>query len=430
MASSTEAATIEADGLQMHPTVLKFLVQFMAPPTKLLFVEPHTTVGAFRLQVHANSTVKSSSSRLMMFVKREYLQDGGTELTESSESDEKTEEIFPYVQLDDDARTLGSYGFVHNIECDITVDVLVREQIFTDIGKYVSKINTQDDTQLDRPCGICMSSDGWLYVPDKEQQCVKVINASEGSLIRTIQMNGMQPNYVCLSLDETQLFVSVGNSGIQVMCTSDGTYISTIGTCKQWEERHCDDDRFSYTKGICLSLDGEYLFVADKKRVQVMSVTDGSCVQIIGSESLDHKYTEFYNPRGICLSSDGKLLFVTDGSNCRIQVFQVADGMYLRTIGSMCQFASPNDICLSKDDEYLFVVDSWNNRVQVVSVSDGACVRKFGDKEGPKLGTFGAEGLEPGPGQLYFPMGICLSPKAEFVFVTDNNRLQKFTGFQ
>ena len=134
--------------------------------------------------------------------------------------------------------------------------------------------------------------------------------------------------------------------------------------------------------GVCVSPDGELLFVAERNnhRVQVLRASDGAHVRSVGSKGSGHD--QFKYPSFVCLSRDGAVLFVADTANHRVQVLRAADGAYVRTIGSKGQrpgqFKDPRGMCLSLDGEHLFVVGFGNDRVQMLRVSDGAHVRSFG----------------------------------------------------
>ena len=130
---------------------------------------------------------------------------------------------------------------------------------------------------------------------------------------------------------------------------------------------------------ICLSPDNEYLFVADSgnNRVQVFCVADGAHVRSIGSKGSGPGQID--SAFDVCISPDGDFLFIADVNNHRVQFFSARDGHFLRSIplGS----ARPVALCLSHNAQYIFVADSNDNYVLVVRASDGELLCTLGSEE-------------------------------------------------
>ena len=106
----------------------------------------------------------------------------------------------------------------------------------------------------------------------------------------------------------------------------------------------------------------------------------GEFVRAFGSEGIGAG--QFNQPWGMCMSSDGDLLFVAEYGNHRVQVVRESDGSPVRSIGSQgsgaAQFIGPSFVYLSHDGSCLFVSDTYNHRVQVLRASDGSHVRTIG----------------------------------------------------
>jgi DNA-binding beta-propeller fold protein YncE len=419
--------TAAAAAVPLLPAVPQVNVRLMSS-TKSLNFDPATTVGVFRFQVY--SAFMIMLTRLVMIVDDADLQaeadDAAPEAPDAPDAPDSAsnpvETYGNFTILDDDARTLGSYGIV----AGITINVIVRDRNLTELGTYVplyeagvqEEQEEQDvyDVQYEPyvpndPYGICMSSNGLLFVAEKKDNCVQVIRISDGSLINTISMWGMMPNLLCLSPNEEHLYVSDFYGVVHIFETEDGVFVRTIGS----EDNSAG--QFDLPCGICISLNGEHMYVVDKcHRVQVMRVSDGACEMTIGSQGRDDG--QLLCPTGVCMSPDGEFLFVSDSSNHRIQVFQTSDGQFVRSFGSYGngpgQLIEPGNMCLTKDGEYLFVIDNLNYRVQVLRASDGEYVHGFDSR-----------------GQFEYPIGICLSPDEDFLFVTEkkNDRLHKFVAF-
>lgn len=147
--------------------------------------------------------------------------------------------------------------------------------------------------------------------------------------------------------------------------------------------------KLDYPRKICLSPDGDKLYVSDsiKDCIHVINVKDGSYIQTIGPCS---------GASGICLSPDGLELFVIITNPYRINVFRTTDGSHSRNIDIPDR---AYDICLSKNGEELYVSINSKHIVMVLNSTTGRTIRIL-------------------RGRFKFPFGICISPD-ELLFVTD-----------
>ena len=213
-----------------------------------------------------------------------------------------------------------------------------------------------------------------------EQQRLFVMPSAVATDMASSQIN--QSEAMTLD-DDTRTLASYGIVNemtvyIVVRAYELGEFVRTFSSC-------CSGTGpFNGPWGMCMSSNGELLFVADgvNHKVQLFRATDGSHVRTIGSKGSGDG--QFKMPYFICLSHNDSLLFVTDSGNNRVQVLSASDGSHVRTIGSkgsdIGQFNDPCGLCLSPDNEYLFVSDTNNHRVQVVRLSDGQFIRTIGSK--------------------------------------------------
>lgn len=156
------------------------------------------------------------------------------------------------------------------------------------------------------------------------------------------------------------------------------------------------------------------LYVCDTggHRVQVFALAGGALVRTVGKRGI--KPGEFNFPEGLTVDRAGRL-YVVDALNFRYQVFD-ADGKFLSTHGQMGQepgsFARPKGIALDSDG-HVYVSDAAFCNVQVF------------DAEGHLLIWIGGPGAAPGQFQL--TEGIYVDA-ADRVFVVDqmNKRVQRF----
>lgn len=241
--------------------------------------------------------------------------------------------------------------------------------------------------------GICISPNNeFIFITDTDDARIRVLNTANGSYVRSIEgppTNPLvSPTEICISPSGDEIFVTEGLSEIdedgtltystkvKVFNAMDGTFNRTI-------------DSPGRKTDICISHDGELLFVADflNHQIQVLRARDGTFLRTIGKDRVRH-------PTSICLSQEGEL-YVTDGSNS-IKVFHATDGSYIRSIvigRRLCL------IYMSPTGE-LFVSHPRNNRGIEVFRADGTHVRTID--------------------QTDFSRGLCFSNTNELFVVSKN----------
>lgn len=241
--------------------------------------------------------------------------------------------------------------------------------------------------------GICISPNNeCIFITDTADARIHVLNTADGTYVRSIEgppaIPLESPTEICISPSGYELFVTEGLSqidedGIMLFSTKikvfnaiDGTLIRTI-------------DSPGRKNDICISHDGEVLFVADfsNHQIQVLRATDGTPIQSIGKERIRY-------PNSLCLSQEGEL-YVADGSNS-IKVFSVIDGSYRRSIGIGRRLSL---IRISPSGE-LFVSHPRYKRCIDVFHTNGTYVRTINETE--------------------FSLGLCFSNTNELFAVSKN----------
>ena len=253
------------------------------------------------------------------------------------------------VMLNNDKEKLTSYGVHSGTNLHAVV-------VMYPFGQYIHTIGSKNRL-FNSTRGMCMSLDGkLLFVADIMDNCVKVIRVSDDALVKNIGSPGIEPGqfalptFVCISHDGETLFVAdSGNHRIQLFSV-DGTHIKIM-------------DGFNHPCGICLSPDDNYLYVANRFDHCIIKINmlDDTREQLIGiPESPGTGSNQLNEPFGLCISNDGDLLYVADSKNKRIQVFKTSNGSYMNTIGSAVNFHIPFDVQFSSDNDCLLVSDMDN----------------------------------------------------------------------
>ena len=122
-------------------------------------------------------------------------------------------------------------------------------------------------------------------------------------------------------------------------------------------------------------------------------------------------------PRSLAVANGS--VYVCDTEKSKVQVFDSADGRFVRSIGGEVGSGEGTLDCpmaVVADDFLVYVSDFTSHRVQVYSAADGRFLQTMG------------EGVGCGQGQLLQPSGLSLDGKGN-LFVADlaNNRIQRFS---
>jgi sugar lactone lactonase YvrE len=193
--------------------------------------------------------------------------------------------------------------------------------------------------------------------------------------------------------------------------------------------------------GICLSPDGNILYVCDytAHKIKKVVIASGAVSTLAGTGT--GGYTDgallsakFFYPTGIRVSSDGNFLFIADNGNCLIRKIDIANGL-VSTIagvynafsysdnanGMLAQFNQPIDLALS-GDSILYVSDSENQIIRKINLVTTAVTTIAGTPT--VYGNIDSTGMNA---RFRYPTGLCLSNNGLTLFVADasNHKIRK-----
>jgi predicted membrane-bound mannosyltransferase/DNA-binding beta-propeller fold protein YncE len=181
------------------------------------------------------------------------------------------------------------------------------------------------------------------------------------------------PRGVAIAPDGSLFVADANNHRIQHLA-ADGTIINTWGTFADLNSGNAPGGTFNEPWGVAVSLDGQFVYVADTWNHRVQKFTAGGIfLKMWGTFGQDNDPMSLWGPRDLLVDNDGNLL-VTDTGNKRIKVFD-ADGNFISQFGEFGledgQFNEPVGIALDRATNRLYVADTWNQRVQVFDYSNG-----------------------------------------------------------
>lgn len=164
---------------------------------------------------------------------------------------------------------------------------------------------------------------------------------------------------------------------------------------------------FNQPRGLAFDADGS-IWVADfgNHRIQKLDA-HGEPLLAVGQRGKEP--LEFDQPCAVAVGPGG--IYVADTWNGRVQVLD-REGAFVREMKD--SFFGPRGLAVAKDGR-VFLADTGNHRIFVFS------------PEGGKATEFARRG--GGPGELFEPQGIALSPGEEELYVADNGnaRVSVFT---
>ena len=230
----------------------------------------------------------------------------------------------------------------------------------------VIKIKTSDNSVLEKttidvgywPYGVAVAPDGgYVYVANKFDDNVSVIQTSDNSVVNTIAV-GDGPFGVAVTpavlQDESYYVYSVyvGNRSDHTVSvikikTSDNSVL---------EKTTIDVGYWPY--GVAVAPDGGYVYVANKfdDNVSVIQTSDNSVVNTIDVG---------VGPFGVAVTPNGGYVYVTNRKDGTVSVIRTSDNSVVKTILLDVRNA-PEGVAVAPNGNYVYVANSSSGTVSVI----------------------------------------------------------------
>jgi len=271
--------------------------------------------------------------------------------------------------------------------------------------KFMRFLKGEKNKSMTDPYGITVGMDGLLYIVDKFNKVVHVVDESKNTYSSFPEGKSSLVSPIGIAVDNRgNIYVSDSKEAVIKIFKNRGKeYVGEIGR-----------GLLNRPTGLSFNVKTDELLVVDTKNSEIIryDIKDYSVKGIIGREG--NTTGSFHNPTNIFTSRDGKI-FVTDSLNFRVQVLE-PDGRFIHSFGkagdSPGYFSRPKGLAVDSDGN-IYVVDALFDNIQIF------------DNAGRLLMAFGRPGSDYG--QFWLPSGLFIDVN-DRIYVADsyNKRVQVF----
>jgi sugar lactone lactonase YvrE len=361
----------------------------------------------------------------------------------------------------------GQDGRPYDIDIDAANNIYVAVDILSKVYKYspnglllgiFGSGYGSGPGQMLSPRGVCVASNGDVYVSDSTTYGSILRFDKDGTFISRLGDDDTQPGYIGMgspngmSLMGNSVVVTL--SGVLYRYTFNGTFIESLG------ESGFEGHQFWNLNDVSVGPAGTVAVGSRQPWVQLFTTSPWTFVAAWSSASNAAGY--FDGPSDFAIGFQG-VVYVADSGNDRIQMF-TKEGSYLKSWGSegtaYGQFNLPYSLDVD-DQGNVYVSDYWNYRIQKFD-ADGNFIKAWGSKgsgytqfEGVVRLRFGPDGNlytldrynhrvqiftkngdfvnmwgTPGnkEGELTWPESLAIDKLGHLYISDDYKRIQKFTA--
>ncbi len=271
--------------------------------------------------------------------------------------------------------------------------------------KFMRFFTGEQSTFISDPYGITMDQESHLYVVDKFNKRIHVIDENN----KTYSTFPDEKSSLVSPID-----VAVDNRGNIYVSDSKEAVVKIFRQQGKEFTGEFGKGLLNRPTGLSFNAKTEELLVVDTKNSEIIryDINDYSVKGIIGKEGNSEGL--FHNPTNIFTSRDGKI-FITDSLNFRIQVL-TPEGKFIRSFGKAGDrpgyFSRPKGVAVDSDGN-IYVVDALFDNIQIFNA------------EGSLLMDFGRPGNDYG--EFWLPSGLYIDAN-DRIYVADtyNKRVQVF----
>ncbi len=303
------------------------------------------------------------------------------------------------------------------------------------------------NAEFDAPTGIVLDAQGNIYVTDRNNNCVRLINTL--GVVSTLAGNG-EPGY----LNGTGAAAEFHSPDVGICVDSNlNVFLSDQVNCAIREINSMDvvttlagngipglvngigpNAEFNYPRGITIDGEGN-LYVGDEYNNCIRKVTStGSVTVLAGNGTAGYvdgaaSTAEFNNIAGVALDGQGNLYVADDGNN-RIRIVTTSGNVYTVAGNGISGFADGTALNAEFGDARGLAVDTQGN-IYVGDYSNNAIRKITTSGMVSTIAGNGTAGHIDGKGtsaEFNYPIGVTIDSNGNlYVADSGNNRIRKIT---
>jgi streptogramin lyase len=284
------------------------------------------------------------------------------------------------------------------------------------------------------PSGICADPIGNLYIADSNNSLIRKIDIVTG-MVSTIAgctegyLDGygtsakfFRPTGICMDSNGNLFVTDAFNWRIRKINLTTGMVTTFAGSSQGYANGNGPIAKFIEPIAICIDYD-DNLYVADNQVGRIRKITPSGLVSTLAGSGVAGfadgvgSAAIFYNPQGLCVDAQ-KNIYVADSSNFRVRkitpdgtVTTILGGTYGYLDGPIADamLKSVDGICMDNQNN-LYVTE--NNKI----------IRKI-DLNANVVSTFMSESSLPGD-----PFGICFNNGTIYFTEVSRGKIKKITN--
>jgi len=311
---------------------------------------------------------------------------------------------------------------------------------------------TGSSVGFDQPAGIVSDGSGNLYIADQDNNEVRKIVISSGTVSLFAGSGGAgsgngsgsavtfnQPEGIALDGNGNMFVSELNNNDIRKIVISTGAVTTLAGNLTAGSTNGTGTGAlFSAPSG--LASDGTNLYVADhsNNEIRKIVISSGVVTTLAGSTTLGHANgtgaaASFYYPYGIVYDGAGNL-YVAEQDNNDIRKIVIATGVVttlagcqsctagtVNGVGTTATFNTPYGLGIDANGN-LYVADATNNEIRKIVISSATVSTYAGTT------TYGSANGTGTAASFHAPTGIATDASGNvYVADQDNNEIREVT---
>lgn len=244
--------------------------------------------------------------------------------------------------------------------------------------------------KFNSPFGVCVDTNGNVYVADKGNNKIRkitpdgIVTTFAGSTLGFGDGTGTQARFntpfgICIDTNGTLYVADYGNQKVRKI-TQSGVVTTLAGSTQGFSDGLGNQAKFNYLRGICVDLNNN-VYVADYNNHKIRKITQNGLVTTIAGSVEGYvnglgSQAQFSYPSGITVDSNGSLYVVEEYNHTVRKIKSSGDVItyagtepgFLDGSVSVAKFFQPCGIFIDSNN-VIYVSDQSNQRIRKIASS-------------------------------------------------------------